>query len=102
MSAGVVGRVAVMIVQSFKGGDRVYFKEFFLPILIYVVIAVCVLVPIDKDTEKIVNHSLTQSFIVCAWRVVYEVGIGKLVVSEDGKFLQYTCTKPTYKRRWYR
>jgi len=80
----------------------VYFKEFFLPILIYVVIAVCVLVPIDKDVEKIVSHSLNQSFIVCAWRVVYEVSVGKLVVSEDGKFLQYTYTKPTYKRRWYR
>lgn len=79
-----------------------YVKEFFLPILIYVVIAVCLLVPISEDTQKLVDHNLKQSFIVCVWRVIYEIGVGELVVSDDGKFLQYKCTKPTYERRWYR
>ena len=79
-----------------------YIRGFFVVILFYILIILNVVFPIDKDTKILLTHVAKQSFIIGGWEVVYGIGIGKIVVSDDGKFLQYKCIKPTYKRRWYR
>lgn len=66
-----------------------YTKKFFMAALIFLFIVASLVVLSDDNVDRITKYGTNEPIFFCAWRVITEIVSGKLVVSEDGKYLHY-------------
>jgi len=66
-----------------------YIKKFFMATFIFIFIVASLVILSNNDVDRITNHGTNEPIFFCAWRVITEIVRGKLVVSEDGKYLHY-------------
>ena len=72
-----------------KGGDNMYTKKFFMAALIFLFIVITLVCFTNEDLNKIATYHNNEPFAMCVIRLITEIVSGELVVSEDGKYLQY-------------
>ncbi len=66
-----------------------YTKKFFTAVLVFLLIVASLVAFTEEDFNKIIIQNREEPFAMCVIRLITEIVSGELVVSEDGKYLQY-------------
>lgn len=67
-----------------------YTKKFFMAAFIFLFIIVSLVALSDDNINTLAGRVVEEPFATCVIKLVHEIITGKLVVSEDGKYLHYS------------